>query len=188
MPAPAARKVYGDDPIDRGRKQKNSRLPFLRKPKVFLSAPQPSVNTRPRTQQPQPESPSPAQDLSILKNGSDHGQLSWKAGSLSLPLTCQLDSSLQDLCFLGLCVCIHWGLLTIGWLGGSREVKLSGVAIAGDDDRFFHHIDAVALHQILKEVEDFLSSGTLKCKYSWKGEEEMTLGPIGKDQRSSTDA
>lgn len=56
-------------------------------------------------------------------------------------------------------------LLTTGRLGGPREVKLSRVAVAGDDDRLFHHIDAVALHQILEEVEDFLGPGALECKY-----------------------
>lgn len=57
------------------------------------------------------------------------------------------------------------GLLTTGRLGGPREVELSRVAVAGDDDWLFHHIDAVALHQILEEIEDFLGPGTLKCKY-----------------------
>lgn len=57
------------------------------------------------------------------------------------------------------------GLLTSGRLGGPREVELSRVAVASDDDWLFHHIDAVALHQILKEVEDFLGPGALECKY-----------------------
>lgn len=65
-------------------------------------------------------------------------------------------------CVLG---CHERGPLTIGRLRGPREVELRWVAVAGDDDRLFHHIDAVALHQILKEVEDFLSPGALECKY-----------------------
>lgn len=68
------------------------------------------------------------------------------------------------------CVCVYWGpeeraLLTVGRLGGPREVNLSWVAVAGNDDWLFHHIDAVALHQILKEVEYFLGPGALECKY-----------------------
>lgn len=86
------------------------------------------------------------------------------------PSTCLPDSCLQDQRSLHLCLCVHWGaeergLLTTGRLGGPREVKLSRVAVAGDDDWLFHHIDAVALHQILEKVEDFLSPGALKCKY-----------------------
>lgn len=67
-------------------------------------------------------------------------------------------------------VCVYWGaeeraLLTVWRLGGPREVDLGWVAVAGNDDWLFHHIDAVALHQILKEVEDFLGPGALECKY-----------------------
>lgn len=88
---------------------------------------------------------------------------------------CLPDLCLQDWCFLGQCLraCVYecWGaedrgLLTVRRLGGPREVELGWVAVAGDDDWLFHHIDAVALHQILKEVEDFLSPGALECKYS----------------------
>lgn len=39
------------------------------------------------------------------------------------------------------------------------------MAVAGDDDRLLHHVDAVALHQILKQVEDLLSPGALEGKY-----------------------
>lgn len=72
--------------------------------------------------------------------------------------------------FLGLCLCVQaWrprrGLLTIGRLGGPRKAELSWVAVAGDDDRLLHHVDAVALHQILKQVEDLLSPGALEGKY-----------------------
>lgn len=72
------------------------------------------------------------------------------------------------------------GLLTVGLLGAPREVKLSGMAIAGNDDWLFHYVDAVALHQILKEVEDFLGPGALECKYPWRSrgrkEAPLTLG------------
>jgi hypothetical protein len=54
------------------------------------------------------------------------------------------------------------------------------MAIAGNDDWLFHYVDAVALHQILKEVEDFLGPGALECKYPWRSrgrkEAPLTLG------------
>ena len=61
--------------------------------------------------------------------------------------------------------CQGRGLLTIGRLGGPREVELSRVTVAGDDDWLFHHIDAIALHQILKQVEDLLGPGALEREY-----------------------
>ena len=69
-----------------------------------------------------------------------------------------------------MCVSVYWGtkdrgFLTVGRLGGAREVAVGRVAVAGDDDRLLHHVDAVALHQILKEVEDFLGPGALERKY-----------------------
>lgn len=51
---------------------------------------------------------------------------------------------------------LGWGLLTRGLGGASREVKLLWVAVPCDDDRLFCHIDAVTLHEVLQQVEDFL--------------------------------
>lgn len=99
-------------------------------------------------------------------------------GSLAPPATLHLPAWLvPPRCASWSCACVcmyvrtcapgtRMGLLTTGRLGRPWEVELSWVAVAGDDDWLFHHVDAVALHQILKQVEDFLGPGTLECKYS----------------------
>lgn len=33
--------------------------------------------------------------------------------------------------------------------------------------RFFHHVDAVTLHQLLEQIEDLFCPGTLECKDPW---------------------
>lgn len=54
--------------------------------------------------------------------------------------------------------------LTVGRLGGPGWLPLRGVTVPGDDNRLFHHVDAVTLHQVLKQVKDLLCSGTLEGK------------------------
>lgn len=67
------------------------------------------------------------------------------------------------------------GFLTIGRLGEPEEVKLSQVAVAGDDDWLFHHIDAVALHQILERLKISSALEHLNAYIPEEGEEEMRL-------------
>lgn len=38
------------------------------------------------------------------------------------------------------------------------------MTVPGDDNRLFHNVDTVTLHQVLEQVKDLLSSGTLKGK------------------------
>lgn len=53
---------------------------------------------------------------------------------------------------------------TVGCLGGPGELPLRGVTVPGDDNRLFHDVDTVTLHQVLEQVKDLLGSGTLKGK------------------------
>lgn len=165
--------VDGCDPVDRGRKQNIYRLLFPWKLNVFLSARGPSVITRPRTPQPQTESPDwPDQDLFIPKSHQLAGDCPGRLGRPAVPPACLPCASKPGPPWARARVDKHggWGggLLTIGRLGGPREAELSRVAVAGDDDRLFHHVDAVALHQVLKQVEDLLGPGALEGKYPWR--------------------
>lgn len=51
-----------------------------------------------------------------------------------------------------------------GWLGAPGRLLIRGVAVPGDHHGLFHHVDAVALHQLLQQVEDFFCSGALEGK------------------------
>lgn len=68
--------------------------------------------------------------------------------------------------FVCVCVFIFVFVLTVGCLWGARHVYLSCVSAAGHDHRLLHHIDTVALHQLLEEVEDLLRTRTFKRKDS----------------------
>lgn len=53
---------------------------------------------------------------------------------------------------------------TGGDLGVPGVLPLRGVTVPGDDNRLFHDVDAVTLHQVLEQIEDLLCSGTLEGK------------------------
>lgn len=66
-------------------------------------------------------------------------------------------------------------VLTVGGLRGARQVQLRGVAVACDDDGLLHHVDAVALHELLQQVEDLLCTGALEGKDTCRNRESLQL-------------
>lgn len=44
------------------------------------------------------------------------------------------------------------------------------MAVPGDHHGLLHHVDAVALHQVLQKVEDLLCSGALEGKNPCQGQ------------------
>lgn len=55
---------------------------------------------------------------------------------------------------------------SVGSLWCARHFHLWCVTAATHHHRLFHHVDAVTLHQLLKQIEDLFCPGTLECKYS----------------------
>lgn len=64
---------------------------------------------------------------------------------------------------------VSWAL-TGGALGAAGQLPLRGVAAPGDPHGLLHHVDAVALHQLLQQVEDLLCSGALEGKNPCQGQ------------------
>lgn len=92
--------------------------------------------------------------------------------------TSMCESSLVISCaegfffFLCMCLCLWW--LTAGSLWGARHVHLWSVATATHHHGLLHHVDAVALHQLLEQIEDLFCPGTLERKDSWSNKQNYT--------------
>lgn len=69
-----------------------------------------------------------------------------------------------------MCVCVTW--LTVGCLWRVWHVSLWRVALAGPHHGLLHHVDAVALHQLLEQSEELVRLGALERKDSWGNQRE----------------